>query len=668
MPALPAVLKRVLLGRAYATERLARERLPIRTALPTFAADALSSVAYAPDEILLTLAVAGISAYTLSPWVGLAVVAVLVIVVITNRSVVREYPSGGGLYEVAERNLGSRAGRAVGAALLVDYVLTVAVSISQAARYGAGVIPALHGHETAVALALIVLLALLSLRGVRESGAVLAVPVYLFMAAIGVTVLVGAIEAALGSLGQAPSAQLELVPVGSLSGGLTALGAALLVLRAFSSGCAALTGVQAIGNGVPSFRRPRARNAAITLGLLGAISAAMMLGIIMLAMATGVRYVEDPATQLARDGHPVTGYQQLPVIGQIAQAVFSPGSAMFYAVSLITAAVLFLAAGTAFHGFPNLASALARVDYLPRRLRVRGDRLAYSNGILALAGGAAILVALTGAEVTLLVQMYIVGVFVAFSLSQLGMVRHFSRALRTSTVARERRRLVLQRALSALGCAMVTLVLVIVLVTKLTHGAWVAVASMAALWALMTAVRRHYRRVADDLALPEGADPAALPSRSHAVVLVTTLDRPTMRALSVAAATRHSSLEALTVDDSDALGTTAELVRRWRELDIQIPLRVMYSPYRSQATPVLAYVHTLSARHPRDIVVVYIPEFLVGHWWEHLLHNHSARRLRSRLAHLPRVVVSTVPWRLGSAEDTAGQVRAEARTSALRGR
>lgn len=667
MPGLPSALKRVVVGRAFASERLARERLPIRLALPTFAADALSSVAYAPDEILLTLAVAGLTAVTLSPWVGLAVVLVMTSVVVTNRVIVREYPSGGGDFEVVEKNLGAGAGRVVGAALLVDYVMTVAVSISQAARYGSGVVPMLHGHETVVALALIALLALVNLRGVRASGALLAVPVYLFMGVIGLTVLVGAVESLTGTLGRAPSADLELVADAGLDQGLTALGAALLVLRAFASGCAALTGVQAIGNGVPSFRPPKSRNAGITLLLLGAISSVMLMGILLLAQATDVRFVEDPARELMRDGAPVTGYQQLPVIGQVAQAVFSPSSAMFYLVSIVTALVLYIAANTAFHGFPNLASALARADNLPHRLRLRGDRLAYSNGIMVLTLLALVLVWAARADVTLLIQMYIVGVFVSFSLSRLGMIRHFTRRLRVESRAAGRRAIVVDRAVCAAGFAAVTLVLVIVLVTKLTRGAWIAVLAMAVIWVAMTLAQRHYRQVREELALDEDLERvSASPSRSHAVVLVSTLDRPTLRALGVASAARHTTLEALTVDDQES--DVSDLIERWRDLDLQVPLRVMHSRYRALAAPVLAHVQVLASRNPRDVVVVYLPEALVGHWWEWFLHNHSARRLRALLSHLPRVVVATVPWQLGSARTTASQLRAAASPSALDGR
>lgn len=669
MPGLSSSLKRVVVGRPFASSRLRHERLPVRLALPTFAADALSSVAYAPDQILLALAVGGISAYAMGPVVGLAVAGVMGIVVITNRQIVREYPTGGGDLEVVEKNLGSAAGRVVGSALLVDYLLTVAVSTSQAARYSAGVLPSLHGHERVLALGLIGLLALVNLRGLRASGLALAIPVYLFMGAIGATVLGGAVEALRGDLGAAPSADLDLAPSAAFEHGLTALGAALLLLRAFSSGCAALTGFQAIGNGVPSFAAPKSRNAGITLVLLGVISSAMLMGILLLARLTGVTYVQNPSAQLLRDGAPVTAYQQLPVIGQIAQAVFSPGSLMFFVVVVVTALVLFIAANTAFQGFPNLASALARADYVPHQLRVRGDRLAYSNGILALTLLAGTLVWLTAADVTLLVQMYIVGVFVSFSLSRLGMTRHFSRRLRVATSASDRRSLAVGRVVSAVGFVLVTLVLGIVLATKFTHGAWVAVTLMTVLWAGMTAIRSHYRQVRSDLALKTAADAdgtvdlAALPSRSHALVLVSTLDRPTIQALSVAAAARHTTLEALTIDDQDADVST--LIAQWRDLELQVPLRVMYSPYRAFAGPVLAYVHVLARRNPRDVVIVYIPEFLVGHWWEWFLHNHSARRLRARLSQLPRVVVSTVPWQLGPAREAAGQTRAEATASAL---
>lgn len=655
-------LKRLILGRAFATDRLARERLPKRLALPTFSSDALSSVAYAPDQILLTLALAGVTAWAVSWWVAVAVVVLMGIVVMTGLNTVHEFPGGGGDYEVAQRTLGGGAGRAVGAALLVDYVLTVAVSVSQAAVYASGLLPVLHPHETAVAIGLVLLVAVVNLRGVRQSSALLAIPVYLFMGAIGLLLLIGAVQALTGTLGQAPSAQYDIVPASGYEQGLTAVGGALLILRAFASGSAALTGVEAVGNGVPSFQPPKSRNAAIVLLALGGISSAMILGVIGLAGATGVRYVLDPATQLARDGSLVGATQQIPVIGQIAQALSAPDSLLFYAVTAITGTVLFVAANTAFNGFPNLASVLARSGYLPKQMRVRGDRLVLSNGILLLAVAAMLLVWATGASVTFLIQMYIVGVFLSFSLGQLGMIRYFTGRIRLEIRQGARRRLALRRAMNTAGFLAVTIVLVIMVITKFSHGAWAALLAMAVLWLLMTLIHRHYRTVKAELALPGGGesdgsgasarariDPAALPSRSHALVLLTGMDRPTLRAVSVASAARHSSLEAIAVHDEDS--DMIALVERWKRLEVQVPLRVLYSPYRDISGPVLAHVMTLLTRHPRDVVIVYLPEFLVGHWWESVLHNHSSRRLGRRLAHLPRVVVASVPWQLGSAQE-----------------
>jgi amino acid transporter len=690
VPGPSGALKRLVLGRAFATDRLSRERLPKRLALPTFSSDALSSVAYAPDQILLTLALAGVTGYVISWWVAVAVVLLMAVVVLTGLNTVREYPGGGGDYEVVRTNLSRGAGRLVGSALLVDYALTVAVSVAQAANYTSGILPFLHRHEMWVALVLIALIALVNLRGVRQSSALLAIPVYLFIAAIGLMVVIGAIESFTGGIGRAPSADLDLVAEPGYTQGITALGGVLLVLRAFSSGSAALTGVEAIGNGVPSFRPPKARNAGIVLLALGAISSAMILGIIALAARTGVRYVEDPASELVRDGSPIPDYQQLPVIGQIAQALSGPGSVLFYAVTAVTGIVLFIAANTAFNGFPNLASVLAAAGSFPRQMRVRGDRLAYSNGIILLAVASGLLVWWTGARVSVLIQMYIVGVFVSFSLGQLGMVRHFTRLIRLEIRGGMRRTLRLRRVVNVIGFVVVTAVLLIVVTTKFTHGAWAAVVIMGALWVIMSLIERHYASVRAQLAIPslsedaaddasddahgtpgpegeeaaaapsaagEGTligprlpgqgvdDPTALPSRSHAIVLVSGLDRPTMRALSVASAARHSTLEAVAVHDEDADARRA--VERWRSLGIQVPLRVLYSPYRDVNGPVLAYVRSLLKRNPRDVVIVYLPLFLVGHWWLSPLHNHSVRRLGDRLAHLPRVVVASVPWQLG---------------------
>ena len=646
--------KRFVLGRPVRSDRLGHTLLPKRVALPVFASDALSSVAYAPDEILLTLSLAGLSALTISPWVGLGVALVLLTVVASYRQNVHAYPSGGGDYEVASVNLGPRAGVTVASALLVDYVLTVAVSISSGAQYAATAIPALRGHETAFAIGLVVLLTLANLRGVKESGSAFAIPVYLFMAAMGSLAVVGAVRYFSGTLPAAESAGLGVAADQGFDQGLMGLAGGFLVLRAFASGCAALTGVEAISNGVPAFRKPKSRNAATTLALLGSISVAMILSILLLAQATGVRFVDDPATQLLRDGVPVgEGYEQHPVISQLAGAVFSGADVLFVVVSIVTGLILVLAANTAFNGFPVLGSILARDGYLPRQLHTRGDRLAFSNGIVTLAAAAIALIWVFDAQVTRLIQLYIVGVFVSFTLSQLGMVRHWGTALRTEPDPQARARMRRSRAINAVGLGMTATVLVIVLATKFALGAWIAILAMVAVYAVMQGVHGHYQRVRAELALGDDAQSArALPSRVHAVVLVSHLHRPTMRALAYARASRPSVIEAVTVGvDADEV---AALRAQWEAADLPVPLKVLDSPFREITRPVLTYVRSIRRDSPRDLVVVYIPEYVVGHWWEHLLHNQSALRLKGRLLFTPGVVVASVPWQLSSTKGQTG--------------
>src|SRR5665648_590835 len=625
-----AAAKRLLLGRPFRSDRLGHTLLPKRIALPVFASDALSSVAYAPDEIILTLSLAGLSAAVFSPWVGVGVLVVLVVVVASYRQNVHAYPSGGGDYEVATTNLGPKAGLTVASALLVDYALTVAVSISSGAQYAASAIPALRDHEVPFALALF------------------AIPTYVFMAAVGCLAVTGAVRYALGTLPAAESAGLDVVAQPGYNQGLMGLAGALLVLRAFASGCAALTGVEAISNGVPNFRKPKSRNAATTLALLGGLSMTFLMSILLLARATGVQYVEVPAEQLLENGHLVAeDYLQHPVLGQLADAIFRGFPPAFYLVSIATGLILVLAANTAFNGFPVLGSILGRDGYLPRQLHTRGDRLAFSNGIVALAVGAGVLIWAFDAQVTRLIQLYIVGVFVSFTLSQLGMVRHWNRHLRTEPDPVARRQMRRSRVINMTGLVLTGTVLVIVLISKFTRGAWIALVAMVVVYAAMYAVRRHYDQVATELAL--GDDPAnarALPSRVHAIVLLARLHKPAMRAVAYARATRPSMLEAVTVNvDAEA---TEALRKQWEELEIPVPLRVLDSPFREITRPVLGYVESIRRESPRDLVVVYIPEYVVGRWWEHLLHNQSALRLKSRLLFTPGVVVASVPWQLES--------------------
>jgi amino acid transporter len=645
VPTFPGALKRLLLGRPVRSAQLGETLLPKRIALPVFASDALSSVAYAPDEVFLTLATAGIASYALSPWIGAAVAFVMLIVVASYRQNVHAYPSGGGDYEVATTNLGPIAGITVASALLVDYVLTVAVSVSSGSQYAASALPFLRGHETEFAVAVVIVLTTLNLRGVRESGTLFAIPTYVFMFSIIAMGAWGFLKLATGHLPMAESSNLTLLPEGAYKNGLVGLAGFFLLLRAFSSGCAALTGVEAISNGVPAFKTPKSRNAATTLALLGSIAVTMLLSIIVLAKLMHVRMAEDPATQLLRDGKPVGGgYVQDPVIGQLAKALFSDFQPAFYLIAAATGLILVLAANTAFNGFPVLGSILARDDLLPRQLHTRGDRLAYSNGIILLASAATVLIVVFHAEVTRLIQLYIVGVFISFTLSQTGMVRHWTRLLKTERDAAARRRMMRSRVINAIGLTITGAVLVVVLITKFTRGAYLALLFMAILFALMLAIRRHYSTVRQELT--EEAKSRVLPSRVHAIVLVSKIHKPTMRALAYARASRPSVLEAVTVavDEEETERLQAEWVRK----DIPIPLRTLDSPYREITGPVLNYVRSIRTESPRDLIVVFIPEYVVGHWWEQILHNQSALRLKGRLHYMPGVMVASVPWQLHS--------------------
>ncbi|MFJ4471650.1 APC family permease [Streptomyces sp. NPDC089424] len=648
MSKLTDVPKRILIGRALRSDRLGETLLPKRVALPVFASDPLSSVAYAPGEVLLVLSIAGLSAYHFSPWIAAAVVVLMFTVVASYRQNVHAYPSGGGDYEVATTNLGPKAGLTVASALLVDYVLTVAVSISSGIENLGSAIPFVVEHKVFCATAVIVLLTLMNLRGVKESGKLFAIPTYVFVTGVFIMIAWGSFRGlVLGDTMRAPTADFEIKPEHQ---GLAGFALVFLLLRAFSSGCAALTGVEAISNGVPAFRKPKSRNAATTLALMGLLAVTMFCGIIGLAMASNVRMAENPSHDLLVNGVPVgSDYVQNPVISQVAEAVFGKGSFLFIVLAAATALVLFLAANTAYNGFPVLGSILAQDRYLPRQLHTRGDRLAFSNGIVLLAGAAALLVWVYGADSTRLIQLYIVGVFVSFTLSQIGMVRHWNRHLATETDLAKRRHMVRSRAINTFGAFFTGLVLVVVLVTKFTHGAWVALLGMVIFYATMTAIRRHYDHVAKELAAPDGpSDDSVRPARIHSVVLISKIHRPALRALAYAKLLRADTLEALSVNVDPA--DTKALRDEWERRGITVPLKVLDSPYREVTRPVIEYVKSLRRESPRDVVSVIIPEYVVGHWYEHLLHNQSALRLKGRLLFTPGVMVTSVPYQLESSE------------------
>ena len=630
--------KRWLIGEPLPSDKLEGQLLPKRLALPIFASDPLSSVAYAPQELLLILTLGGLAMLSFAPWVAVAVVLLLVVVVASYRQIVKAYPSGGGDYEVAKKNLGERASLVVASALLVDYILTVTVSVASGVDNIISAFPMLAAWRVELAIFFVILLVAVNLRGVAESSKAFALPTYLFIGSVFVMVIVGAVRTALGDIPIAESAEFSVKAVE-----LTQVGVILLLLRAFASGCSALTGVEAISNGVPAFRIPKIRNAKTTLALMGGIAIVLFVGVTALALLSRVHYSENPCdlvgwSECATD-------PQRSVMAQLAAAVFGgDNTVMFFLVQGSTAAVLLLAANTAFNGFPLLGSVLARDSYAPKSLHTRGDRLVYSNGVIVLGLAAILLLIAYQANLTQLIQLYIIGVFVSFTIGQTGMVRHWLRMLRTR--ASRPRSVAWGLAINGFGAVLTALVLLIVTVTKFTHGAWLVFAIMPVLFLLMLGVNRYYRGVERDLTVDNTTTFGS--SGDHAIVLVGRLQKPTLKALDYAIAARHESLEAVhcSIDDDQ----TAQLKRQWKQMRIRIPLRIVQSPYRDISFPLISYIKERRETHGSEVVTVYMPQFIVGHWWENLLHNHKARRIRHKLMLCHGVTIALVPWLLDSSK------------------
>ena len=629
--------KRIFVGRPLRSDALGHTLLPKKLALPVFSSDALSSVSYATEEVLLALGAGGVAYLTSTPWIAAGVVLLFMVITASYRQTVREYPQGGGDYTVAHENVSKNAGLVAASALMIDYVLTVAVSISAGVYAIASAFPDSQfatDHRVGIALGFITFITLMNLRGVKEAGTFFAIPTYGFVIGIMGMLVVGLFKVATGVEMQAQSATLDL-PHGEFVG----LASVFLLLRAFSSGCTALTGVEAIANGVPAFKKPQSENAAKTLLMMSTIAITMFVGITTLAMATDARVNPDHG-----------GGEALPsVVSQIAAAVFGGKTVPFYYVQFFTAAILVLAANTAYQDFPRLASILAQDRYLPRQLHNRGDRLVFSNGVVALAGFAALLVIAFDAEVTRLIQLYIVGVFVSFTLGQGGMVLRWTRKLRAADLTPEvRGQMQRARAINAVGSATTAVVLVIVLFSKFTHGAWIVVVAMPILFLIMKAISAHYARVAKELR--HASTRPVLFARNHAVVLVSQVHNPTLRALNYAKSIKAHTLTALYVEVDEA--ESKKLQDEWERAGIDVPLKVIASPYREITKPVLDYIRRLRQEAgDRDVVTVIIPEYVVGKWWEQLLHNQSALRIKAFLLFQPGVMVTSVPWHLSSAPE-----------------
>lgn len=635
--------KRWLIGEPLASEKLEGQLLPKHLALPIFASDPLSSVAYAPQELLLILTLGGLAFLSFAPWIAAAVVLLLIVVVASYRQLIKAYPSGGGDYEVAHKNLGERAGLIVASALLVDYILTVTVSVASGVDNIISAFPGLNPARVEIAVFFVIVLAAINLRGVSESSRAFALPTYLFIGSVVVMVVTGLVRMAFGDAPVAESAGYQVE-----GENFTQVAFVLLLLRAFASGCSALTGVEAIANGVPAFRRPKVQNAQRTLVLMGGIAIVLFIGVVTLALASRVHYAENPCNLIGFANCDTS--PQRSVIAQIAAAVFGGDTTIpFFIIQGATAAVLLLAANTAFNGFPLLGSVLARDSYAPKSLSTRGDRLVYSNGVLVLGLAAIILLVAYQANLTNLIQLYIIGVFVSFTLGQSGMVVHWTRMLRSGCP--DRGTVIRSRAINAVGALMTAVVLIVVTVTKFTHGAWLVFAIMPILYLLMLGVNRYYRGVERDITVDDSTQFGA--TGDHAVVLVGKMQKPTLKALDYAIAARHDSIEAVHINIDDAASELLD--RQWDEMNITVPLRIVPSPYRDISGPLIRYIKARRLEHGSEVVTVYTPLYIVGRWWEHILHNHKARRIRHKLALVHGVTIALVPWLLDSSKKLYGQ-------------
>ena len=595
-------MKRVLLGRQVSSSKLEHTLLPKTLALPVFSSDPLSSVAYATEEMMLVLAAVGAAAFSLMLPIAAVIAVVLAIVITSYRQTVRAYPRGGGSYIVAKENLGTLPGLVAAAAILQDYVLTVAVSVTAGTVAIVSAQPALSEHRVAIAIVLILVICLANLRGVREAGTLFAVPTYGFVLCVYITLIAGFVQC-VGGCPQAASAAIPL----EATGGLTLF----VILRAFSSGSTALTGVEAIADGVQAFRRPQSRNAATTLAAMGVMSISMFLGITFLARALHVRVGE----------HLI---ETKSVLAQIGETVFG-GGAMFVVLQVFTALILILAANTAFQDFPRLSAILARDGFVPRQFQNRGDRLVFSNGILVLASLAMLLVWIFDADLTRLIQLYVVGVFTAFTLSQAGMVRRWLRVREPGW-----RR---SAAINAVGATATGVVLAIVAVTKFVGGAWIVITAMPVLVALFSLVHRHYEHVRTTLAA--GTVRYGDTGRNITVLVLDQLDAAAAEAVGYVKGIRPAELHVLYAGDA----LTEEVVAGWRAMAPGAPTPIAVG---RRVDAIVEHIHGIP-RGSEDFVTVVIPELFRTRSLFRAVLKPITFRLKVRLLAEPQVVIADVP-------------------------
>lgn len=601
-------LRRVLFGAPLATERSEHEKVGVFGGLAIFAADAMSSVAYGPEEVLLVLALAGTAAMEYVLPVCLALAVLIWIVATSYRQTVVEYPSGGGAYVVARDNLNPLTSHIAGAALLTDYVLTVSVSVAAGIAAITSAWPALHEHRVALCVACVALIAMVNLRGVRETAGAFALPVYGFVVCVGITILAGLVRLLRGDLQPLPP---EAVTHQAALTGVSAF----LVLRAFSSGCASLTGLEAVANGVQAFREPRGRRAATVMTLMATILSLSVVGVAILIHHLRLQPIEG-----------------LTALSQIGETVFGR-TFLYYALQITTMAILVFAANTSFSDFPRLSAFMARDGYMPRQMANLGDRLVFQNGIIVLAALATVLIVVFKGQVTHLIPLYAVGVFTAFTISQTGMVVHWSRKRNPGWRQRA--------AINALGAVCTGVVLVVVAVTKFIYGAWVVCLLIPLLVLAFQAIGRHYRWVASRLTLDRA--PEVVPKKNLTLLLVGGMHRGTLEALEYV---RAFPAPVRAVHIETAGEAEPRILRLWDQWETKIPLIILPSPYRNLYQPLVDYIEQVKREEGFDSVTVVLPEFVVSSWWQAMLHNQSALRLQFLLRQVPGVSLVNMRYRL----------------------
>jgi amino acid transporter len=599
-------LKRVFLGSPLPTAQSRHERLAKSTALAVFASDALSSVAYATEEILLVLVLAGTVALSYSIPISIAIAILIAIVVSSYRQTIRAYPQGGGAYIVSKDNLGVPAGLVAGAALLIDYVLTVAVSVAAGIAALTSAVPALFPYRPWLCVAAVVAIAVTNLRGIRESGKIFAAPTYLFIGSVGVLIIYGGFGALFDFLPEAP---YQRHPPGLEGVGL------FLFLRAFASGCTALTGVEAVSDGVPAFKPPEAHNARVVLTVLGVILIVLFLGITFLAYDFGI----------------VPRHEET-VVSQLARHVFG-GGAFYYEIQAVTMLILLLAANTSFADFPRLSFFLARDRFIPRQFATQGDRLVFSNGILILSGVAALLLVIFGGDTHALIPLYAVGVFLSFTLSQASMVRRWLRLKEEGWWWRW--------WLNAIGALVTGLVMITIAATKFTHGAWIVVLLIPTLVAVFVLVHRHYEEVAVQLSLDAFSPPP--PMTNTVLVLVGDIHRGVIKAIQYAKTLSPNAKAVFVETDPER---TRRLEEKWGRYGMGVPLIVLTSPYRSLLRPLTEYIDHLQNQGDNHVVTIVLPEFIPARWWQLGLHNQTAFLIKGAMLFRKNVIVTDVPYHL----------------------